>query len=516
MKRKGHYPSPSTGPSSRSRKKVKYSRRTLPTPAGVEEFGRSSTGRFRSAIGRAAGATLGFITNNVGGAVVGYNVGGYLADRANAQVASKKMAKSSVSVMAQKKLINRSSMSVSGKNKVKRTKTVKVSKRLRKAIKQVMSGQTARGSFTTVVCGFVGSVTGVTAGALAGDDLGKTQSQVVYNAGTSLHGRTLFNQLVNWAPLAASSVVAGTGMNYFTPGKILNAASVLFNNKPLNTVYNIAGNLSTHSNGGAPLASPGDLKINVLSSHVQFTMKNVSNRVVTVEIWECTPTLKFSDSNPLQNLVTTVNAYSETTDDRNFQYVTAGSSQNIGYFDATFDPLVAAKAYMGFKYTWKKRSMVMAPDETCIHSIKGPKGVFDFKSITNIFPTPLGGPFTGATAIDNLNTLMKGWSVGCIISVNGDYVLPNAATSGGRFVYTTTAGALGMPVAVEIKETYNIAVPEVAGYTTANGAVGTQQLLNMRKPKRVVWNAQANGAINYGVSNEVNPVAETTVGAQNQ
>ena len=533
MKRKGD--SGYQGSRSRPKKRMRGSQhsyqitsRSLPPIPGVEGFGRQATRRYNEEISNSVAAR---VARTVGGAdfvpakrlydtvsAVSNVVGKYGRLGTYILPQKKEMGKST-SIRVQKKLVSRSAMAVSGKNKVKKTKTVKVPKLLKKQIKQVLSGQTARGSFTTVISGFVGSITTAAAGVLAGDDLGKLQTQVINNATAGLGGRTLFNQLVNYIPLAASGIVPNAGLNFFTPGKILNAASVLFNNKPVGGVYTTAGNLSTFAlstTGVPPTVTPqvGQLKVNVLDSKVMFTMKNVSNRVVTVEIWECTPTIKFSDSNPLQNLVTTVQTFSEAAVDTNFQYILGGANNSNGFFDPTFDPCSVAKQYMGFKYTWKKRSMVLAPDETCIHQIQGPKGVFDFTKINNV--VPIGGPpANNAQATETLNCLMKGWSVGCIISVHGDYVLPLAASNGGRYVYTTTVGALGMPIAVEVQERYNIAVPEVAGFITTAGAAGTQQMLNMRKSKKIVWNAQSPGTLAYQVSNEVNPIAEAPAG-QNQ
>jgi len=110
---------------------------------------------------------------------------------------------------------------------------------------------------------------------------------------------------------------------------------------------------------------------------------------------------------------------------------------------------------------------------------------------------------------------MKNWSVGCVISVHGDQVLTTTASgAGGRHVFPTVAQALGMPVALEIQERYNIAVPEVAGFITINGVAGSSQMLNLRKFKKIVKNDCLVGNPLYTVSNEVNPAQESTT-AQN-
>lgn len=428
------------------------------------------------------------------------------------------MAKST-SRRAQNSLTNRSSMAISGRTNTKKVKSVNVPARLRKQIKQVMVGSASKGTYSVIKTGFIGSSMGNGIVALAGDDLGKTQAAVYYNIVTRLPGRTLFNQLVSYGTGSVTGIIPGTGMNFFTPAKILDAASVLFNNKiPSTNPYNTFGNLSTFttSSTGLPLSSnPGQLKINVLSSSVDFTMKNLSNRVVTIEIWECMPMLKFEDTNPLQSALTSVSAYSEVTSDGNFSYYDGNESLNNfdPLFNVNVDFMAIAKKYMGLKFTWKKRTMVLAPDETCVHSIVGPKGVFDFK---NVFNTPPNVTGTTAIPIANLTSLYKGWSVGCLISVNGDLVLPTtvAQNEGGHAIFGT-ANYLSMPVAVQTKENYTIAVPEIAGFITTGALGGTQQMLNNRKPKVVVYDATALGNFSYSVSNEVNPVAEGTI-PQNQ
>jgi len=430
---------------------------------------------------------------------------------------NKKM-KGSTNSKAQKALVTRSSMAVSGKTKVKKTRRVKVPSRLAKQIKQVMSGTTARGQYVTIKSGFIGNVitTGVSPFFTAGDDMGKTQMAIAFNRSGGLHGRTLFNQLFQYVPAASTAIVPATGLNYFTPAKILDAASVLFNNKsPGANPYATTGNLSVLSNNatGAPAVVPGQLKVNLLSSWVKFTLKNVSDRVVTVEAWECTPTLKFQNINPLATMVGQIESLSEVTTDTNFQYIFGGNNSNQCFFDTAVDPFHIGKKHMGLKLAWKKRVMVLAPDETCVHSIKGPSGLMDFTKILNVQSNVAG---TNPTASTDLNILLKNWSVGVVFGVSGDYVLPTAtATSAGKWVFSTTDGALSAPIAVEVQEGYRVAVPEIAGFITQNGIAGTSQQLNARKPKTIVWNQINTGAVAYRVSNEVNPIADVAAAQTN-
>lgn len=411
-------------------------------------------------------------------------------------------------------LVGKTAMKVQGKTKVKRAKRVKLSNKFVQGVKQVLKGQSAHGRYTRVMYGFVGTLTGNAVGAIAGDDLNDTQFQVYYNSSGLAPGRTLFNQLVTYVPGGSSTTVPGTGLNHFTMAKILDAASVLFNEKlPSINPYNTNLNLSTFANGstGVPGTIPGKLMIDVVKSYAQYTMKNLSKRVMTVEIWECTPTLKIEGSNALTSMVVQTQAYSGVTSDTNFLYAIndANATQNFSLnnnvmYEPKLDPLAVCKSKMGYKWTWKKRTLVMGPQETCVHSIQGPSGMFDFTKINTTSDN------TAGTAITTLNSIHKGCAVSVVISVVGDLVLPvSGATKGGRKNFIVADQViLGAPIAIEVEEMIQIRVPEVAGFINANTATGLPQQLNLRKAKDIFWSHAERGGFSYVVNNEENPAAD--------
>lgn len=422
-------------------------------------------------------------------------------------------------------LVGKVAMKVKGKTKTKRTKSVKVSKKFRKQVKEVLSGAQARGTYTVVRQGFVGSY--------ARNGVGTTlnitdQGIAMFGAvgpGTSnpAGARTLWGGLGTYAVGAATTMVPNSGLTFFTPAKILDAASILFNKKAPADPYLTTGNLSEVASlgGGVPVTSKPSLAINVLDSSVRFSMKNLSNRVVTVEIWECTPTIKFVPSGWLDTLVENQTAFVDAgTNNYPCQYYGGPAATQIAttIHESQWDPVGLAKKYNGFPVTFKKRTMIMNPQETCQHWIKGPKAVLDFKKLLS----------TDSAGNNNLqlNAMLKGFSVGCIIGVVGDQVnrLGNLATSyGARENYTLFAAgavAMGMPISIEIEERYRVAVPEIAGFITQAGVAGTTQLLNLRKNKNILWNQNEFQTANEGVggytaANEENPLA-SAVGIQNQ
>lgn len=430
------------------------------------------------------------------------------------------MTRGSTSVRANKALVQKSSMIVSGKTKVKRKPSVNVPSKLRKQIKQVMVGASASGSYIILRSGYIGSVWGTFSSDVYQTDMGSaSQRGFSFNGGNQVPGRTLFNCLTSRVIVTPflPTPVLGSALNYFTPAKILDAASVLFNKKPASiNPYGQTNNLSGTTNLVTGLPNnlkPGRLNINILSSSVMFTMKNVSNRVVSIDIWECTPTLKFQDTNVLENVVNNMRVHVENTNDEAFQYL-VGPSSSVNsiepYFNPQFDFMSIGKKYQGLKWTWKKRSMVMAPAETCVHEIKGPKGMLDYKQL---LAQPLNDTGNPVNSVYKMNTLLKGFSVSVLMAVHGDQVSTDVGT-GGRKQYSTNA-SLSMPVHVEVVESFNISVPEVAGFITNAGLAGATQQLNLRQPKKIIYDTREQSQTAYTVNNEEQPSTILTSSIQN-
>lgn len=490
---------------------------------------------------RAGKAAQGFVLGGLAGNIPGALFGGWYAqkdmkapkriklDNPSGQVVPKKtMPKKNV----QNKLVNRSAMVVRGKAKVKNVKKLKVSKYLKKAIKQVTSGSAARGTYTTLKQGYVGSCAAIGTGVLSfsclGEGSGVAANQTVAlfadPAVTPVGFRTLWNCLAQNNLTLAPNVVTQGDLNFFTPAKILDAASVLFNGKAPGNPQVTTGNLSevVSNTTGAPTTTTPNLKIEVVNSSAVFRIKNTSDRVVLMDIWECTPTLKFQPNNIVQTLATQFNAFQNGGLDETVEYhkTSAGSISGEYLFEGSYDPLAVSKQYQGLPFKWKKREMVLHPDETCVHTIKGPRGTLDFKKLVTSTPASTSSQI-------QLNPLVKGWSVSCAISIRGDQVFkPAVAGIGGRDVYhqSVVAGTVsfGMPVSIELEEKYRLVVPDIAGYRTQNGAAGTVQSLNFRKPRFIFWNTlpvqsvTVPAAQGYVVSSEENFVADTVAGRQNQ
>lgn len=406
--------------------------------------------------------------------------------------------------------INKSSMVRSGKAKVKREKKVKVSPYLKQAVKQVISGQQAKGFYQRTFSGLIGSVlnTVTTDGSFLSPQMGIGGQITCYFAGRgtgqAAGSKTWWSgcgQAQNGPTRATGSCLADRDFNFFTPGKIWHLASVLFNNKTeITDPYNalaLGGNLKTWFNpidGNVTNSiNATGLKINVLTSKVEIQMKNISARTVEVDMYICVPKLKFSLASPLPELLANTSAVSDnnnagTETDRSVGWFADGIVKNPTAVNIITEGTIDAPAIyknMGWQWTYEKCTMVLAPQEVCRHTIKGPSGVLDFSKQIN----PGAGQAVHLTAT-------KGWSKHLMFAVRPDNV-GTTQTAAGTVVDTGSrllplipgeTTALLNPISIECEESYRIAVPEIAGFQTVGIAAGaatpsTAQALNFRKTK---------------------------------
>jgi len=478
-----------------------YANAALST-ANYTQAGYTAGGLAGLAVGGPAGAAIGEGVGAVGGAIYG------AVTNYNALPKKKMGSRKSVTNAA----VNRSTMSKSGKTKVKKMKTVKVSPYLKKAIKQTLVGQQAKGFYQRTIGGLIGSVVNTT----AFDGTGPTtkvmgvagQLGAYYagrNAGNSAGQKTWWNVLGaagNGTARTAFAFQTDRDLNFFTPGKIWHAASVLFNNKPenqdpytgkdlnLKTMFN----QTTGDVSNALAVSAQGLKINVLHSKVDFQFKNLSARTIELDVYECMPKLKFAPEGPLTDLLTSITSVQDSSTgaalDRTIGWYVDnaakdGSASNF-LLEGTADA-VAIVSKLGWQWTYVKRTMILQPQEICKHSMNGPSGMLDFAKLLN----PLS---------DDIHyTALKNWSKCVVISVRldpvGTYHTTAASTVtdyGLRYTVIPSAGDTGAcmsgQVSVEAEESYRIAVPEIAGFQTvaiAGGAAtpSTAQTLNYRKTK---------------------------------
>jgi len=196
----------------------------------------------------------------------------------------------------------KSAVTKSGKAKVASSKkSVKVSKSLREKVQKVINGSLPRGVYRFSCQGFIYIEMSDTpaSGTVA-------QNSVLSTTGISIAATRAVPALFNSKQWFAGYAESGFGLpaarqnnfvpagafEYFTPTKFLNAASVLFANKPMPnefavlTTQNIATTVETP--GAASQGSVPKQFIQINNSYVMLAFKNCAARVMIVDFYVCT------------------------------------------------------------------------------------------------------------------------------------------------------------------------------------------------------------------------------------
>lgn len=379
-------------------------------------------------------------------------------------------------------LAGKASMKKRGSSHLKGTKgkkKVKVSTKLKKQIKQVITGEGVYGEFVKMYNGTIGVLqaphgTSPPQSGVSCPDFG---AQYFSYYPDSTNGST--NNMTHWATplengsgLSVSQYTIGKEFVYFTPAKVLDAASVLWNKKTgAQSPWSEVGNLNTRSSSGVPTnATFPNLKIQVRSCHVEFELKNNSQRAVTVVIRHCTPKMKVAPAYPLNTLINGLAADVASTGPI--------IADTVGAQLYT-SPIIPWTAVPNFNNTWKYETVtiVIKPGETCTHTLKGPSNKeFDFSKYT----------YNGT---DFMSSIVKG-SVCAVMSVIPDLVVADNPAS----VVNRTSRFIGVdstvadPISLQIKEVYKLYMPEVVGFTNFAVATGSTQPLDLRQTRKAYLN----------------------------
>lgn len=449
-------------------------------------YGSGRRKRVRNYLGEAAGATLGFIVDNVGGAVIGQQVAQQLFTQEISM-------KDPISVInAQSK---RATMKRTGHHKVKsiqgKKKNIKVSTKLRDKIKKVIEEKKAPGTYIKTTTGTVGCTASDSSSA---DSYIGTVNGVanqirvipVYNDITGLGG----NQVTWWQSLNAhttgATMVDGYDMIFFTPYKILDAASILWNRKAMAQDATITtGNFSTQLDSANlnPKTTPLRANIHVRNAYVTFEIKNNSQRPMTLYIRNCVPKTKFVENGPLQafqaGVYRDLAIPSGETNGPLVPYA-EGSNPNLArYFN---DPNLPWSLIDNYKRNWQHETITLYinPGETCRHSLQGPKNM-----TVNFNDLYKDGNY-------NIDKFYKKTSAAVVIGVLPDLEFATVLSGervnqSGRWIHTSSTTLdkrVIHPISIEMKEHFELSMPEQTGFVfpTEKGAGVTQQLqLRMKK-----------------------------------
>lgn len=254
--------------------------------------------------------------------------------------------------------------------------------------------------------------------------------------------------------------------------------------------YVTTGNFQTETETGTGAPS-GKYRNNlyVRNSYVSMEFKNNSQRTIKLLIRNCVPKVKFCEVNPLQAFQQGIYSDGITAGVDSGPLIPIPSTNASETYNKYMNDIdVPWTLVDNFKKNWKYETIeiIMAPGETCKHSIQGPKNM-------NINYNDLwkDGDW-------NLFTFYKKTSCSVVIGVLPDLVF--ASTTGtltqtsGRWVDFSAADDVTIrnPISVEVKEHFDLAMPETTGFIIQDGTVGQTQQLNLRSKKYASWKFGAN------------------------
>lgn len=386
---------------------------------------------------------------------------------------------------------------------VHRKRRVKVSRPLRKKIQKVIDGESFKGTYHTSRYGTIGITTSGTSGVGAGlvdenETMGGYLDQLAFqrhNLDADGNTRYWFSHALQSTDISGTAgLVQGSEWQFFSPLKIVDAASVLWNSKLAAEDYaSQTGNLNTvHvESTGLPVVGTQTnpnikgLKIMIQNSYVKFKFKNNSQRAMTLCVYNVVPKIKFPAQTPLQAFQDAIIAEADGANSAYMSAVTVNHTSTQQAQALFANPAVEPNMFKTFtsSYKYEKVLIKIAPGETCSHSLQGPKGYeLDYGKLWD-------------AGVNKQSFAYKGTTMFCMISIIPDMAFMTAGINTtnqgvtGRYVANLSAqDKIADPVSIQWEEIYRLSIPEITGFKTAAGAAGTMQVLNKKLPRRAFGN----------------------------
>jgi len=466
----------------------------------------------------AAGATLGFIAGDVPGAYWGYKAGRYFAQRKNSArmpVAKRgrstsrgrsRVRKSTTSTKRRKLSTKRrsssrrsvskrpsgvsgaanhpipviaggvstraASMRRVGKTRVgyKRKRVVKVSKGLRAKIQKVVDGGHYHGKY---IATYYGAIYSSDRSLNNGNPLKEGAYSEFINLGEAGMGNITYwsRPVVN-----ASQYQEGLDFNFFSPARVLDAASILWNSKTATQAYRVVTKnfTSRHAETGVPFnRGAAGVKIFVKNSWVEFELVNASSqrcKEITLNI--CTPKVKWAEAGPVQTF-------------RDAYVNMQGDSTFVGDGPCSFQ--MYPKRFKQFNIMWKVETVKFCIEagQTIKYRLQGPKNtMYDFDKFND--PHFNTQHFVPPNYESTYQLPFKGLSRVCFFTYQNDLLVTNAGKVGTPYPNYGETG----PVGIRYTTGYSLTCPENAGFLrhdTPKESLDTQQL-NQKHDMLVVKN----------------------------
>jgi len=414
----------------------------------------------RKTIGRVAGGTLGYIVGNIPGAIIGSKIGGRLSE------------------MKTKRRLIGSKPSGPRRKKQKKVHPVKpkVSKVQKTTTDRSVVSYKKKGSGRGVVKKSVKKV------HVSRQFKGKVKAALSDKRSVGYYEQQsyqIFDNTVSNRQFSFNIFSPGTAAGVFSPVRIRDAVSVLFNNKT--PLENPAGTLVN-------MIDDKGIKVNVLSAYLQTTMKNNTLRKKHIVIRDFVGKGKDYDNAPLDEWASSLS-----------QDTTVGTA--LG--SQTMDPLnqnSVSQSFIGIGpksckrmrevFNWTEKVYILEPGQDIMFTHNATTSVYDFsKYIEAAGPVP---EFCKPTH----------W----ITCTMYNDVVQTAAGVPGRI---TDQGTIGQGVIFAHRMVYRIEKPEWAGFAPALPLVlGVSIPLNLATADPYCY---VDFGIDTGVSapnrvDEINPV----------
>lgn len=413
---------------------------------------------------------------------------------------------------------NRASVQKKGRVKLRAVKKIKVSKNLRQKVEKVIAGENAYGEYYRRYGGMIGMIDfrATVANSMPVFPMARDGSYVYQmdngpnaRAGDKVWFAGLFT---NTGANLDKTAITGGQFCYFTPLKLLDAASVLWNGKTASIDWTTVTNnfsLSISSTTAAPqvgssqFANAGGLELVVVNSYVTWRIKNVNQRSMKIKIYCCVPKMKYGDQGPLTALTTgpLQDVSGSTRSTLGAGNIAAGSNvERTIACHPNFEPKQNTQFNNMYKY--EVTEILIKPGEEIQHHIQGPKNYkLDYAKLVN-------------SGTSEVSSFYKECSRLCMVSCEVDTVFFSDTNfqSTGPIVTraaATASNTLINPISIEIDEVYKLSCPGAAGFMTQAGAAGSFQALNMKVPRKV-WvnfNGVLSSAQTYTSFNEENVAA---------
>lgn len=407
---------------------------------------------------------------------------------------------------------------VTGRKKTKsivhRKKNVKVGRVLRKKIKKVIAGQEIKGMYTSTRQGTIGFTS-------------RNDPAVEYRSVTRAGGYNLSYSSTKVPTIAGANVrfwwshpysakdafTIGDEWQFFTPMKVLDAASVLWNQKTISQDYTTqAGNLNTvrsyttgaEYNPTTLAMNVKGLKVHIMNAYVSMVIKNNTQRSMNIIVYKCVPTTKFPNRLALEAFVDAITfEIDNVTGNTGLCAITGPLADDID--NCVIMPGVEPNHFKTFKSMWKytKVKINLSAGEATTLNFQGPRNyVLDYDKLKQ-------------GEDDQAHLAYKQTSMNVMMSVSPDLEWADdqensySHTTGRWWQNILAENKISNPISVEWKEVYNLALPEIVGFQSGAAATaGGKQTLNMRIPRRAYGNfcdgADATTAPEYVAHNEDN------------